>query len=338
MTATSPAAGKQLTGPTGRNLLPEIEDRVPVLKEVKGWADFSPEILSVWAAPYGESEAWNLNMEDQIVDGPHGPIPVRIYQPKDAVDHRRALVWFHGGAFVGGGLDMAEAHEVSRGIAGRAKVTVISVDYQLCPLPDRPITDGDVRFPVPHDEAVAVYRWALKDAGRLGIDPSKVAIGGASAGANLAAGAALRLAHEGVRVWQALLAYPLVHPTMPTPSEELEEAMLSIPAALKVTPEAWTRLNENYLGAPVAKATEYAFPGLSRDLSLFPPTYIDNCEFDELRSSGEAFAEELQKAAVDVETRTTHGVLHGHLNNVGFGPARASMDEFARRLTSWPAE
>lgn len=319
-----------------RQLLPEIAVRAPVLEGTTGWSDITPEIASIWGAPYGELETWDLHIGEQVIQGPHGRIPVRIYQPEKADPLRPCLVWFHGGGFIGGSLDMPEAHEVARGITGRSKATVISVDYRLCPLPGSPKSDEDVRFPVAHDEGVAAYRWAVENAVELGIDSSRVAIGGASAGANLAAGAALRLAHEGVRVWQALLGYPVLHPTMPDPSEELEEAMQVIPTPLKVTPEDWMSLNENYLGGPIATATAYAFAGLSEDLSVFPPTYIDNAEFDELRSSGEAFAHQLREAGADVEERVTRGVLHGHLNNVGFEPTKASLDRFAARLNSWP--
>ncbi|MFJ4208069.1 alpha/beta hydrolase [Paenarthrobacter sp. NPDC089675] len=335
MTPTSHTEHEQFSIDAARGLLPEIESRVSVLKNVNGWADFSPEVLGVWSAPYGSPELWSVKIQHRTIDGPHGPIPVRIYRSNDSKDGHPGLVWFHGGAFVGGALDMPEAHETSLGISGRAKMTVISVDYRLCPSPGQPATTGDVRFPIPHDEAVEAYRWAVKMADELGMDPSKIAVGGASAGANLAAGAALRLAHDGAPPWQALLAYPLVHPTMPTMSEDLEDAIQRIPPALRLTAESWISLNENYLGGAVESASEYAYVGVSRDLSRFPSTYIDNCEFDEIRISGEAFARQLEESGVDVEVAMTNGVLHGHLNNVGFKPARDSMDNFARRLTSW---
>jgi acetyl esterase/lipase len=120
---------------------------------------------------------------------------------------------------------------------------------------------------------------------------------------------------------------------MPDSSDELLQAVQSIPVPLRVSADTWTEICENYVGGLKADATEYAFPGLSRNLSHFPPTYIDNCEFDELRSSGEAFAEQLRTAGVHVEHRATAGVLHGHLNHVGFAPTMASLDRLAERLT-----
>lgn len=123
--------------------------------------------------------------------GPHGPVPIRIYEPpvdEDSVgstNGRPCMVWHRGGAFIIGDLDMPEAHRVSREIACRASAVVVSVDYRLA-------VDG-VHYPVPLDDCVAVLRWVRDGVDRLGVDPGRIAVGGASAGANLAAGATLRV-------------------------------------------------------------------------------------------------------------------------------------------------
>ncbi|MHC5263524.1 alpha/beta hydrolase [Streptomyces sp. UC4497] len=283
--------------------------------------DFEP-----LAEPYGPYEDWELAIDDRKVPGPQAPIPVRVYRPASpAQSPRPCLVWLHGGAWVAGDLDMPEAHETARGIAGRADAVVVSVDYRLC--------NEDVRFPAPHDDVVAAYRWVHDHATALGVDSARIAVGGASAGGNLAAGAALRLRDEGEPPWQALLIYPLVHAPLPGPSRELAAALAELPAAFGLLTKNLDQVFGPYLGnVPIEAAPPYAFPGLAQDLSGFPPTYIDNDEFDPLRSSGEQFAEQLHAAGVDVEQALSAGVIHGHLNLVGLDAAHATLDRMATRL------
>ncbi|MET0695469.1 MAG: alpha/beta hydrolase fold domain-containing protein, partial [Propionibacteriaceae bacterium] len=244
--------------------------------------------------------------------------------------------------FIGGDLDMPEAHEVSRGIVGRTGAVVVSVDYRLCPVPPalggpaEPASSDEaaVRFPVPHDDVLAAYRWTRASADQLRIDPNRVALGGASAGANLAAGVALHLRDLGDSPWQLLLAYPVVHPVLPEPSAELAEAIALTPYVLRFPPDLCRVMNENYLGGPIEDAHPYAFAGLSEDLVGFPPTLIDNDEFDELRSSGETFATQLRNAGVEVEQVTSLGVTHGHLNHPGLGATAASLDRMSARINA----
>jgi acetyl esterase len=326
--------------PRQRSFVPEMEARRYVLEGLTGWDQLTGDRAAVWGEPYGPAEEWELDIRDRDIDGPHGAIGVRVYTPSAPGRDRACLVWLHGGGFVAGDLDMPEAHEVARGVAGRADAVVVSVDYRLCPpLPDSsgaPVEAADagpaVRFPVAHDEAVRAYRWTREHADELGVDPERVSLGGASAGANLAAGAALHLVDEHEPPWQVLLAYPVVHPVLPEPSPELVDAVAGTPEVLRFPPELCVEMNENYLGGPLRDMSPYAFAGLSDDLAGFPPTLIDNDEFDDLRSSGERFAQQLVDAAVPVELVTTAGVPHGHLNNVGFGPTQRSLDRMAARL------
>ncbi|NJP90910.1 alpha/beta hydrolase [Nonomuraea sp. FMUSA5-5] len=281
-----------------------------------------PEVLS---EPFGPSETWDLKIEDREIEGPGGPLRLRIYRPVSEAPDRPCLVWMHGGAWVGGDLDMPEAHETGRGVAGRADAVVVSVEYRLC--------DESVHFPAPVDDVVTAYRWVREHAAELGVDPARVALGGASAGGNLAAGASLRLRDEGETPWQALLLYPLVHAPLPEPSDELAAALAMLPAALSFPSHLMDQVFAIYLdGAPVETASPYAFPGHSGDLSGFPPTYLDNDEFDPLRGSGERFADQLRAAAVEVEQVTSPGVVHGHLNLVGLDVAHATLDRMAARL------
>ncbi|MFJ9085510.1 alpha/beta hydrolase [Streptomyces sp. NPDC102384] len=292
----------------------------------KATADLGPDDYEALGKPLGPPESWELEIEDRRIPGPGPEIPVRVYRPAGPnASARSCLVWLHGGAWVGGDLDMPEAHETARGIAGRADAVVVSVDYRLC--------SKDVHFPAPHDDVVAAFRWVREHAAELGVDPARIAIGGASAGGNLAAGATLHLRDEGETPWQTLLLYPLVHVPLPDPSDELAAALAEVPAPLRMLNEHLDPVLDLMLdGAPVETASAYVFPGHAEDLSGFPPTYIDNDEFDPLRSSGERFAEQLRAAGADVEQVLSAGVLHGHLNMTGLDAAHATLDRMAARL------
>src|SRR4051795_6275389 len=237
---------------------------------------------------------------DDVVPGPHGPVPVRIYTPESPTG--AALVWAHGGGFLGGALDMGEADWTAREICARAGAVVVSVDYRLAV--------GGVCYPVPHDDVVAAVTWVRDTAADLGIDPSRLSIGGASAGGNLTAGTALKLRDRDGWVPAALLlAYPALHAAVPAPSSALAE----LPPLFQPRAGAGNPLSENYLGGPLSTADGYAFPAHAV-LERLCPTVVVNAEYDNLRASGEAFTAALALAGVDVRQVTVPGLLHGFLN------------------------
>ena len=291
------------------------------------WADFTPEMAEAMAErdlPFGDPEATEAVTEDLEVPGPNGGIPVRVYRHASGETSGAGLVWCHGGAFLGGDLDMPEADLVARGLVTRTKAVVASVDYRLC--------HAGVHHPVPHDDAYAAFTWIRAHAADFGIDPARVAVGGASAGGNLAASVALHSRDAGAPAWQVLLAYPVVHVAMPEPSAELAACLAQMPPALRFEPPTVAWMNENYLGGPAETADAYAFAALAHDLTGYPTTYIENAEFDDLRASGEAFAARLADAGVDVTVVVAAGVPHGHLNAIGSPLTSATLDRFAARL------
>lgn len=284
------------------------------------------ERRAAWDAPFGPAELPEVRAWDASVEGPHGPVPIRVYRPiRDAVGLRPALLWLHGGAWVFGDLEMPEGDHTARRVADLADAVVVAVDYRLAL--------GGVHYPVPNDDCWAVYQWLREQARELGVDVRRIAVGGASAGGALAGSVILRGVDAGISPWQALLVYPACHADVPTHiSDELMATLARTPEALLFGHDESFTLN--YLGGPIASATGDAFPSLAESLADFPPTYIENAEFDSLRASGEAFAAQLTAAGVEVELVTACGVPHGHLNDVGLPQAVQTCERLARRLTA----
>jgi acetyl esterase len=251
---------------------------------------------------------------------------VRVY-PADA-PRGAGFVWVHGGGFVGGDLDMPEADAVARGLAAR-DVTVVSVDYRLA--------GAATRFPAGSDDVIAAWRWVVENADGLGIDASRLAMGGASAGGNLVAGAVLRMiaADDGPQMpaW-VLLAYPTLLAVQPEPDAALRSALDADPAADVFTPEAVRRMYEDYLGTAVDDAPLAAVPGraTAADLRGYPPVLMINDEVDELRVSGEVFAETMRAAGRDIRVLIEPGTVHGHLNRPEEPAWTHSIDLIAGRL------
>ncbi|QKJ20660.1 alpha/beta hydrolase fold domain-containing protein [Microbacterium hominis] len=266
---------------------------------------------------------------------------VRVY-PAQQPDGT-GLVWAHGGGFAGGTLDMPESDWVARRLSARG-TTVISVDYRLAPTPAAWAAaagvpaKGGVHYPAPSDDMLAAWSWTVERAQRLRIDPARLAIGGTSAGGNLAAGATLRLIERRFPTLPALavLAYPTLLAVQPAPSPELRAALDAHPDADRFGPEVVLGMYENYLGGSIEGAPQGAIPGLARpvDLVQFPPTLMINGEIDELRVSGEAFAHSLRTAGREIEVVTEPGTEHGHLNRPHEPAASLTIDRIAARLAA----
>ena len=155
------------------------------------------EMLESIVRPPGPEMA---TVSEDVVDGPHGPVPVRIYQPKAVSDSpsEPALVWFHGGGMIMGSLESFD--RLARDVADATGSVLINVDYRLAP---------EHRYPIANDEAYAALCWVHSSAERLGIDPGRIGVGGDSAGGGLAAATALRARDEGgPAIAQQVLFYP----------------------------------------------------------------------------------------------------------------------------------
>jgi acetyl esterase len=261
----------------------------------------------------------DVRINDVVIDGPHGAIEARTYVPTEVP--RAGLAWAHGGGFIGGDLDTADWF--ARSLAAR-HVAVVSLDY-------RKAVDG-VTYPVPADDVLAGWMWAHAHAGDLGVEHSHLHIGGASAGANLAASATLRCRDGAGPVPSSMvLACPALHAELPPPSDELAAA-LADSSAFRFTPEIAQRVALNYVGTERLFSEPYAFPAQGDPAGL-PPTYILNCELDDLRASGEAFGAALERAGVAVRVELEPGTEHGHLDQPGSPEAQRSVERIVGWLT-----
>jgi acetyl esterase len=258
-----------------------------------------------------------VRVEDVAIDGPHGPVDARTYTMGDGGD--LGLLWMHGGAWVAGSLDMPEAHWVALTVAA-AGIPVVSADY-------RKALHG-VRYPVPSDDVLAAWCWATEH-----VPCERFVIGGASAGANLAAGVAKRLRDgAGPAAVGVMLAYPLLHPVLPTYDDTFKATMRSAREGTFLFGSSVIReLTLNYTGAEAVDDDPYAFAA-NGDLDGFPPTLIVNSEFDTLRASGEVFGAALSAAGVETVVEMERGTVHGHLDQPLQPEGGRTLDRFVRWL------
>ncbi|WP_026119654.1 alpha/beta hydrolase [Nocardiopsis ganjiahuensis] len=217
-------------------------------------------------------------------------VPVRLYRPRRT---RGALVWMHGGGWAMGDVDTE--HPWAARIALDADLVVISVGYRLAP---------EAPFPAAMDDVYTVLNWAAENAAELGIDPDRIAVGGHSAGANLAAAVSLRARDEqGPPIRFQLLNEPSLDDRQESWSAR---NFTDTPwATRKLLTQAW----QLYLGA--VPATVYAAPARATDLSGLPPAYIATAEFDPSRDEQIDYALRLLQAGVSVELHQWPGTFHG---------------------------
>lgn len=269
------------------------------------------------AAAFASAPLPLANVEDRTIPGPAGPIPVRLYQPFEDGAARPLLVYLHGGGWVVCDLDTHDG--CCRFLARHAAVNVLSVGYRLAP--EHP-------FPAAVDDCLAAFRWAAQHAADLGSDPSRVAIGGDSAGGNLSAVVARLAAHdEGPRPALQVLIYPVTDLS----TKHASYRLFSQGFFLTEKQMDWYR--GHYLSDDSAALDPRASPLLASDLRGLAPAYVVTAGFDPLRDEGERYARRLEEAAVPVVLRRHAGLVHGFANVPELGPApRRAMDEVCAAL------
>ncbi len=237
------------------------------------------------------------HVEDRVVKSPDGDIPVRIYTPQGRGPFP-VLVFFHGGGWVVGDL---ETHDDScRRLANGANCLVVSVEYRLAP---------EHKFPAGLKDCYAATQWVATDAAHFNGDPLRIAVGGASAGGNLAAVVAQMTRDRGgpALVFQ-LLIYPATDFRMNTVSskENAEGYYLTTPDMI------W--FMNHYLNTEEEKLNPLASPLLAPDLSGLPPALVITAEYDPLRDEGELYGQALKEAGVPVTVSRYNGMIHGFVS------------------------
>ncbi len=257
----------------------------------------------------GEPEAV-ASVEERTIPGPAGAIPVRLYRPRDTADGAPlpVLAWFHGGGFVIGDLETADP--TARKLANRSGALVVSVDYRLAP---------EHRMPAAADDSTAVVEWLAANAGELGGDPTRIAVGGDSAGGDVAAVAALRAAAAGIELRAQALVYPVIDLRMQTPSyRENAEGYLLTAAGM-----AW--FVGHYLGGDGDAADPAGTPLLADSLAGVAPAIIVTAGFDPLRDEGIAYAERLGAEGVKVHHLHYDDMVHGFVAMATITPRTNEM-------------
>jgi acetyl esterase len=245
-----------------------------------------------------------------------GEITVRLYSPGGRGPHP-ALVYYHGGGWVIG--DLYTHDGLCRSLTNAARCAVLSVDYRLAP---------EWKYPVPVDDSYAALRWVVANAARLGVDPGRVAVGGDSAGGNLATVMAL-MARErgGPALVHQVLIYPATDHDLDTPSYG-ENA-----TGYLLTREGMRWFWNHYLAHEAQGREPYASPLRAPSLAGLPPALVITAEHDPLCDEGEAYAARLRDAGVPVTLTRYTGMIHGFVRMTRIlDKARTALDEIAGSL------
>jgi acetyl esterase len=257
------------------------------------------------------------SIEDRRVPGPAGEIPVRLYVPDDAATPSPALLYFHGGGWVIGSL---ETHEnLCKALANRSGARVVAVDYRLAP---------EHCWPAAAEDCYAVTCHVAERGAALGIDGARLAVGGDSAGGNLAAVVAL-LARErgGPRLRHQVLIYPVTDHDFERPSyrENGRDYFL--------TTDAMRWFWDHYVPDRGRRDDWSAAPLRAEKLAGLPPATVITAEYDPLRDEGEAYAERLREAGVPVNCSRYEGQIHGFVSMLDLLDAgRRAADQIGAAL------
>jgi len=236
----------------------------------------------------------SVRVRDTVIPGEH-PIPIRIYTPEgDRV--RAGMLFAHGGGWASGSIEAADGH--CGDMAAGADVVIVSVDYRL--IPEHP-------FPAGLDDVSAALRWLAAHADELGVDAARLAIGGESAGANLAAAAAIQARDAGGPELRLQLFEVAVLDLTDTMTDSRREVLAEMPDFA----HSLEAVRDAYVAAGADPHDPRVSPLLAPDLSGLPTALLLAAEVDPIRDDSAAYAARLTAAGVSARSRTFAGIVHG---------------------------
>ncbi|MDQ2837639.1 MAG: alpha/beta hydrolase fold domain-containing protein [Actinomycetota bacterium] len=265
------------------------------------------------------------SVTDLAVPGPAGDIPIRVYLPAtaDPSGPLPVFYWIHGGGWTVGSLQENELP--SRAVCNAAQVAVLALDYRLAP---------EHRYPAAVEDCYAVLEWIYQHGGELGLDPRRLAVGGESAGGNLASVISMLSRDRG---GPAIAAQVAISPVYGHPSDGYESYRL-FAQGYGMTAEVMSFFFEQYVESSANLDDPYLLPLRSADLAGLPRALVLTAEFDVLRDEGEEFARRLQAAGVPTELVRYDGQIHGFYGLYTSLPAsargHAQVADFLRQLWS----
>jgi acetyl esterase len=304
--------------PQARDLIAQLAARQrPAVHEVP--LTRAREIMDGWIALQGEPEPV-AQVIDTFVSGAAGRLPVRVYRPQQATSPGPLLVYFHGGGWVTGGLEVVD--RPLRKLANSTGAVIASVGYRMAP---------ETKFPGPAEDCYAAVADLHARADGWGADPDQLVVAGDSAGGNLAAAVCLMSRDRGgPPIASQLLIYPITAPAAGSPFASYNENA----EGYLLTRDSMLFYWDHYLSDTRDAANPYAAPLRAENLSGLPPALVITVEYDPLRDEGEAYACRLHEAGVEVNAVRYDGFIHGFFWMPGILDAfQYAVDDIVRDLS-----
>jgi acetyl esterase/lipase len=279
---------------------PRARRLLDMLAATSGGADGRVGVDARRAALAGLAESADeasapAEIEDRVIEGPGGPLPLRLYHPLEAGPGAApALVFFHGGGWVAGGLDTHDGF--CRRLCGASGAVIAAVDYRLAP--EHP-------FPAAMEDALAAVAWVCAHAGELRIDRARIGVGGDSVGGGLAAAVAQTSRDA---VGPSLALQVLICPILDVAARTVSRAAFA--EGHFISEAAFTQDLADYAGDDPAPSDPWLSPARAADLADLPPALIHTAEFDPFRDEAEAYAAALSAARASVEAVRHPGMIH----------------------------
>lgn len=271
-------------------------------------AKWQPEYLGVADAV--------AKIDYRYISGPTAELPIKIYTP-EGIGPFPAVVFFHGGGWVAGNIEINGVQHQQ--IAYDARAVVIAVNYQKAP---------EHKFPIPFDDCYSTLEWVVANAQALNINVDEIGVAGDSAGGNLAAAVTLKARDvKGPKIAFQILIYPAVDYNFEYPS------MIENAVGYSLTTQGMKWYWDQYMATTDDLANPYFRPMAAENLSNLPPTFTLTAELDPLRDEGEIFAQRLHDAGVKSVLKRYDSLIHGFALMQGFLPeAREAMQDIADNI------